>query len=171
MSLRNKLHSRIQELIVLRKRGWKLCKKWVTKSIRSFERNTSSSEAYGITQPVSGTAGLMNDNINVENDDAIEDSNTSSQTDLEEAWKSLNEAERQLADLKEEKVQREERLARTRNSLRDSSMTKSERDGLQRQARCEQWLIEKSEENIRTARQTWQRENEYFSDVMAISFQ
>jgi hypothetical protein len=108
----------------------------VTKSRRSFERNISSSKAYGITQPVFGTAGLMKCNISVENDDDTEDSNTSFETDLEE-----------------EKVRREKRLARTLNSLRDSSLTKSERDRLQKQARCEQWLIEQSKKKIRTARQ------------------
>ncbi len=171
MSLRNKLHLTIQELRVLRKRCWKLCKNWVTKSRRSFEQNTSSSKVYGITHPIFSTAGLMNDNINVKNDDATEDSHTSFDTDLEEAWSSLNEAECQLTESETEKMRREKRLARTRNSLRDSSLTKSKQDKLQMQASLQQSLLARSEKNIRMRQQTWQRENEYFSNVMASSFQ
>jgi hypothetical protein len=113
----------------------------------------------------------MNDNINVKNDDATEDSHTSFDTDLEEAWSSLNEAECQLTESETEKMRREKRLARTRNSLRDSSLTKSKQDKLQMQASLQQSLLARSEKNIRMRQQTWQRENEYFSNVMASSFQ
>jgi len=108
----------------------------MTKSRRSSEQNTSSSNVYGITHPIFSTTGLMNDNINVENNDATEDSHTLFDTDLEK-----------------EKVRREERLARTRKSLRDSSLTKSNRDKLQKRASSERWLIAQSKKNIRMRQQ------------------
>jgi hypothetical protein len=111
----------------------------------------------------------MNNNINVKEDDATEDPHTSFNTNLEEAWSSLNEAECQLTEFEKEKVRREKRLDRTRTSLGNSPLTKSKRNKVQMQARIQQQLIAQSNNHIRMGEQTWQRENEYFSNVMAIS--
>jgi hypothetical protein len=91
----------------------------------------------------------MNDNINVEEDDA----------------------ECQLTEFEKEKVRRENRLARIRNSLSKPSLTKSERAKFQRQAHSEQRLLAQSNNNIRMGKPTLQRENEYYSNVLASSLQ
>jgi hypothetical protein len=111
----------------------------------------------------------MNDNINVKEDDATEDSHTLFDTNLQGAWSSRSEAKCQLAKSEKEKVRREKRLARTRNSLSKPSLTKSERAKFQMQARKQQRLLAQSNNYIRTGKQTLQRLNEYFSNVMAIS--
>jgi hypothetical protein len=171
MSLRNKLHSRIQELIAFRKRCWKQCKKWVTKSRHSFEQNTSSSTVYEITDPIFGPVGSVNDDSVEELHQSIEDSHASFEIDLEQAWSSLDEAECKLTESEKEQMRREKRLARTRNSLRNSSLAKSKRNDLQKQERCQLWLLAQSKRNIRIGQETFQRENEYFSNVMAITSQ
>ncbi|CAF3868433.1 unnamed protein product [Rotaria sp. Silwood1] len=170
MSFRNNLNSKIQALIALRKRCWKQCKKLLKKSTHPSEQNISSSPACRTKNLVFRTVSLVNDNVSLQNDDAIENSYTSWRPNLEQAWSSLDGAEYKLTELEEERVRREKRLARTRNSLR-GSLTESERKNLRKQARRQQSLVEQSLRNITMEQVAWQREMNYFSDVMAIASQ